>query len=131
MNRSAVSTANLRFGDWGPGYLWQEPRSHIGVCLLRPADIFANHYHARHEETFLVLEGKVTLWVNCQDRYLLQTGDLFRLDPGELHYLSNDGELPCRLVFIKAPGVPGDKIDVPWQPGEPFPSEALINVEDS
>jgi quercetin dioxygenase-like cupin family protein len=83
-----------------------------------------NHYHAHHEESFLILEGEVTVWMNCREKYILREGDLHRCDPNEMHYLRNDATRLGRLLFIKAPAVPEDRIDVPWLPGEPEPQVA-------
>lgn len=130
MDHASVPDAKLRFGSWGPGYLLEGPRTLVGVCLLRPGDVFENHYHARHEETFIVLDGEVMLWVNCQLRYLLRTGDLHRCDPYQMHFLSNDSADEVRLLFVKAPVVPGDKVDVAWRPGQPVPQPVLPATEE-
>lgn len=121
MDGANVADAALRFGDWGPGYLLEGPRTLVGVCHLRPGDVFDNHYHAHHEEMFIVLEGTVTLWMHCQDKHVLRAGDVHRCDPLEMHFLSNDSEDQVQFLFVKAPAVPGDRIDVPWRPGQPAP----------
>jgi quercetin dioxygenase-like cupin family protein len=111
----------LRYGDWGPAYVMEGPRTLIGICHLRPGDVFENHYHRQHEETFFVLEGDVTLWMNCMTAHPLSAGDVHRCDPFEMHLLQNESGRLARFIFVKAPAVPGDKIDVPWRPGEPPP----------
>ena len=124
MDAAKTSDAGLRFGDWGPAYVLEGPRTLIGVCHLRAGDEMTNHYHAHHEESFLVLEGEVEVWMNCTDRYVLKVGDVHRCDPFEMHYLRNESSQLMRLLFIKAPAVPDDRVDVPWQPGDPVPALA-------
>ncbi|MGH2785560.1 MAG: cupin domain-containing protein [Actinomycetota bacterium] len=121
MDAATTTGAELRFGDWGPAYVLEGPRTLIGVCHLRSGDEMTNHYHAHHEESFLVLEGEVSVWMDCRERHVLKVGDVHRCDPYEMHYLVNEGPELMRLLFIKAPAVADDKVDVPWHPGDPVP----------
>lgn len=111
-----------RFGEFGPGYLLRGPRTDLGVCRLRPGDDATNHYHAKIEETFFVAEGEATLWINCTDKYTVRAGDVYRCDPGEMHYFVNESDAVFRAFFIKAPWDPKDGVQVPWVPGEPVPA---------
>lgn len=121
MHKAKTSEAPYRFGEWGPGYIARGPRTDIGVCRLRPGDTFPNHYHRGLEETFVVLEGQVTLWSNCEEKFTLQEGDLHRCDPYEMHYFVNEADRPWRALFIKAPFDAEDTVVVEWAPGEPVP----------
>lgn len=105
-----------RFGDWGPGYLAQEDHAQFGAVLLRPGDEFANHYHEHHEESFLVLRGRAELWLDRARLVELEVGDFVRCPPGVEHYFRNVGDEIFEAFFVKAPGVPGDKVDAPWSP---------------
>lgn len=116
-DKKNLAAAELRFGTWGPGYLSQEEHAAFGVVVLRPGDDFANHYHERHEESFLVLAGEAELWLDRESLVQLSEGDLVSCPPGVEHYLRNVGDADFRAFFTKVPGVPGDKIDVPWTPG--------------
>jgi quercetin dioxygenase-like cupin family protein len=107
-----------RFGDWGPGYLVPEGDAAFGAVYLRPGDEFGNHYHERHEESFLVLEGRAELWLDRSQLVELAPGDLIRCRPGVEHFLRNTSDEPFRAFFIKAPGVPGDKVDAEWRPAD-------------
>lgn len=111
-----------RFGDYGPAYLMRGPRTGFGVFRLRPGDDMPNHYHAGLEESFFVIEGEATLWIDCKDRYTITEGDLYRAEPGELHYFVNESDAPFRGLFIKAPWDAEDTVQVPWVPGEPIPT---------
>ena len=42
----------------------------------------------------------------------VKPGDAFKLSPGEAHNIINDADEDTRIIFIKAPHVPGDKVDV-------------------
>lgn len=111
-----VDDAEPRFGDWGPGYLAQEDHVAFGALTLRPGDEFDNHYHEHHEEAFLILEGRIEIWLDRERRVDAGPGSLVRCAPGVEHYVRNVGQETARAFFIKAPGVPGDKVDAPWRP---------------
>ncbi|MFH5821980.1 cupin domain-containing protein [Georgenia sp. AZ-5] len=124
METSKVDSAPYRFGEYGPGYLLRGPRTDFGVVRLRPGDDASNHYHAQIEETFVGLEGEATLWLNCTERYVLRAGDVYRCEPGEMHYFVNESGSDFRALFVKAPYDPADGVQVPWTPGEPVPDRA-------
>jgi len=121
MHTSRGDNAELRFGDWGPAYLIQGPTSDIGILRLRPGDAMENHLHRYCDESFAVLEGECTLWINCIERFTMRVGDVFRCEPEEMHYLANDSDSDFRCFFIKSPASPGDTENVPWVPGEEVP----------
>jgi len=122
MDIASLSSAEYRHGDWGPAYLVQGPSSDIGVLHLRPGDAMPNHLHRHCDESFVVLEGRASLWVGAAERHDMTPDTVFRCAPGEMHYLVNDSDAPFRCVFIKSPASPGDTITIPWTPGEPVPS---------
>lgn len=111
-----------RNGDWGPAYVIQGDSSDIGLLTLRPGDEMPNHIHHRCDESFIVIEGGVTLWVDCAQSHHLTVGDVYRCSPGEMHYFVNDTDHLLRMVFIKSPASPGDTVVLPWAPGAPLPS---------
>jgi quercetin dioxygenase-like cupin family protein len=120
---SATTTAPpYRNGDWGPAYLIQGPSSDIGVLRLLPGQAMPNHYHAHCDESFVVLEGRASVWVDAATRVELGPGAIVRCEVGELHYLVNDSDADFRCVFIKSPASPGDTVNVPWTPGDPAPA---------
>ncbi|MCL2465201.1 MAG: cupin domain-containing protein [Micrococcales bacterium] len=118
-----MSTINpaYRNGDGGPAYLIQGPSADIGVLHLTPGQAMPNHFHARCDETFVVLEGRAGLWLDGSIRYDLTPDTVLACEPGELHYLVNDSHADFRCVFIKSPASPGDTVNVPWEPGKPAP----------
>jgi quercetin dioxygenase-like cupin family protein len=117
MSRPArLDDADLRFGEWGPGYLTTAPDLAVGVVVLRPSDEFANHLHERHTESFVVLEGRAELWLDRAERLDLVPGDVISVPAGREHYLRGIGDVPFRAVFLKTPWVDGDKVDADWTP---------------
>lgn len=112
-----AADADLRFGDWGPGYLVQGDDAAFGVVVLRPGDEFANHLHEHHTESFVVLEGRAEIWLDRDTRRVVSAGDVLRAEPHEEHFVRNPFDETFRAVFVKTPWVDGDKIDRPWTPG--------------
>ncbi|PKQ31196.1 MAG: cupin domain-containing protein [Actinobacteria bacterium HGW-Actinobacteria-2] len=110
-----------RNGDWGPAYVIQGPTSDIGLLTLRPGDEMPNHIHHHCDESFVVVEGSATLWVDCAEQFTITPGDVYRCAPGEMHYFTNTGDQVFKMVFIKSPASPGDTINLPWHPGDPAP----------
>ena len=123
MEHACCADADYRFGDHGPAYLLRGPRTDIGVVLLRPGDDVVNHYHANVEESFLVIKGEGTLWVDCEVVHTIRPGDVYQSPPGEMHYFSNASDGDFQMYFIKAPYDPQDTVAMPWVPGEPVPQK--------
>lgn len=122
MDQASLEDVDYREGDWGPAYLICGGSADIGVVRLRPGDAIPNHIHRRCDESFVVLEGTASLWVGASTLIRLDSDQLVRCAPGEMHFLINDGDAPFRCAFIKSPSSPGDTEIIPWQPGEPIPS---------
>ncbi|MDI7277905.1 MAG: cupin domain-containing protein [Anaerolineae bacterium] len=108
-----VNEANLPFrgGESGVKYLFRGPQVDWGVILLRPGERLGAHYHEQVEETFFLLHGRVTLLADGQEVPLVP-GDAVRLPAPERHDLQNEGEEAAKLVFIKCPYLPKDKVDL-------------------
>lgn len=111
-----TADAELRFGDWGPGYLSQDQDAAFGVVVLRPGDEFANHFHEHHTESFVVLEGAAEIWIDREKRAVVTSGEVLQANPKEEHYVRNPFDQTFRAVFVKTPWVDGDKVDAPWTP---------------
>lgn len=121
---SSSESAPYRFGEFGPGYVIRGPRTDFGVVRLRPGDSAGNHYHAQIEETFVVLEGEATVWLDGREKHSIRAGDIFQMEPGDQHYFVNETDGDFRALFVKAPYDPDDSVQVPWEPGEPEPELA-------
>ena len=101
----------FRHGDHGPKYLFRGPRLEWGVIVFKPGQELGKHCHNQVEETFYFLEGTPQMVVD-DSSYRVKPGDAFRLEPPECHNIINDTDADTRLIFIKCPYVPGDKVDV-------------------
>ena len=101
----------FRFGDHGPKYLLRGPRLEWGIIRFQPGQELGAHKHEEVEETFYFEEG-TPLMVADGKEYRVVAGDVFRLEPGESHNIINDTDAETRIIFIKCPYLPGDKIEV-------------------
>ena len=63
------------------------------------------------EESFYVLEGQVACNANGI-RHALTAGDAVRLETHEHHDMVNESKRPVKMVFIKHPYLPKDRVDV-------------------
>lgn len=98
-----------RGGDSGVKYLFRGPRVDWGVILLRPGESLAAHYHSEVEETFFVVRGRGVLRSGGQEHALIP-GDAYRMEPRDDHEIFNASDDDLKLVFIKAPFLPEDKV---------------------
>ena len=101
-----------RFGESGPKYLMRGPKVDFGLVRLLPGEDFPNHYHTVVEEDFFILEGEIDFVINGETAYHAVPGDLVHVPPPETHYLKNNGNVPAKAAFVKAPCKPGDRIDL-------------------
>ncbi len=102
-------------GVSGPKYLIRGPHVDIGMVVLMPGEDFNTHYHNKIEENFLTLEGSVDIYVD-NEKLTLKEGDIIQVPPQRNHFLKNNGTVPWKAVFVKAPYDPKDKVDVDWKP---------------
>lgn len=61
------------------------------------------------QETFYVVEGQVVLTLEGTPNRL-GPGDYLHVEPGEAHFLDNNGEVPVKIVITAAPFTDGDKV---------------------
>lgn len=111
MERVNETEMAYRGGESGVKYLLRGPKIDWGVLLLLPGDRLGAHYHNEVEETFFFIQGRGKIYVN-EVAYDVQTGDVFRLEPGERHDIINDTSEATKMVFIKCPYLPEDKVSV-------------------
>ncbi len=106
-SRPQVSAAGPAPGvGYHPVPTW---RLEWGIIRFQPGQELGAHKHEEVEETFYFEEG-TPLMVANGEQYRVVAGDVFRLEPGESHNIINDTDADTRLIFIKCPYVPGDKI---------------------
>ena len=105
------SEREFRHGDHGPKYIFRGPKFEWGVIVFKPGQELGRHCHSEVEEHFYFLEGAPKMIVNDQE-FRMKPGDVMRLDPPECHNIINDTDEDIRMVFIKCPYVPTDKVDM-------------------
>ena len=109
MERTNESEKSFRGGDSGVKYLFRGPKIDWGVILLKPGEKMGVHGHREVEETFYFIEGTPKMLVNDVP-YNIKAGDAFRIEPFEKHDIHNDTSSTVKVVFIKCPYLPEDKI---------------------
>lgn len=109
MQRVNEKEQAYRHRDSGPKYLMRGPRFEWGIIRLKPGEELGRHGHREVEETFYFFEGAPTIVVDGTP-HQVREGDVFRLEPGERHDIVNDTPEAVRLIFIKTPYLPGDKM---------------------
>lgn len=100
-----------RFGDSGPKYLMQGPRSNFALVQFQAGQDFKAHYHNIMEENFFILEGEVDIVVDGKVNRL-KAGDLIHIEPGETHYVINNSRNAMKMVSTLAPYQEKDKVEV-------------------
>ncbi|MCE5260337.1 MAG: cupin domain-containing protein [Chloroflexi bacterium] len=111
MQRVKESELMFRGGKSGVKYLMRGPRIDWGVILLLPGERLSGHYHNEVEETFYIVEGEGTIIVNGEE-HAVAAGDVLRMETRDRHELRNSGSTNLKLVFIKCPYLPEDKVDI-------------------
>lgn len=97
-----------RYGDNGPKYLMQEPRSSFGICQLKPGQVYAPHEHRIMEENFFVIKGRIIVEIDGVAT-TVEEGQMFHVEPGEFHKVSNPTEDYVRYIITCAPFAENDK----------------------
>ena len=111
MERVNEKDVEFRHGDHGPKYLFRGPHYEWGVIVLQPGQCLNPHKHETVEETFYFEVGAPQIIVNGE-AYRVVEGDVFKLIAGEAHDIVNDTDCDIRIIFIKAPYAPTDKVDL-------------------
>lgn len=111
MQRINEADCGFRHGDHGPKYLMRGPHLDWGIIVFRPGQQLGRHCHERVEETFYFLAGNPLMIVD-DEQMRVEPGDVFRIEPGECHDIVNDTADDTRLIFIKTPFLPDDKVDM-------------------
>jgi quercetin dioxygenase-like cupin family protein len=111
VDRVNEAEKTYRGGDSGVKYLLRGPKIDWGVILLLPGERLGEHYHNEVEETFYFVQGGGKVYVN-EVEYHAVCGDVFRMGPQERHDILNDADEPAKMVFIKCPYLPNDKVSL-------------------
>ncbi|MHB0876204.1 MAG: cupin domain-containing protein [Anaerolineae bacterium] len=110
MQRVSEFELPFREGDSGVKYLIRGPRTDWGVILLKPGERLSPHYHNEVDECFYILRGEAVMIVNGRQLKAI-AGDVYRMEPSDRHEIRNDSDDDVKMVFIKAPFLPEDRVD--------------------
>jgi quercetin dioxygenase-like cupin family protein len=101
------------------------PFFNLGVVTLGPGQGVPGHVHDGEDDSWLVLEGTLTVTVG-DDRRVLRAGPgSFVLVPdGTYHALDNEGPDDVRFLNVHAPG--GFDRRIGWRPSRAVPAFALL-----
>ena len=81
------------------------PMFKLGIVVLAPGQGVSRHVHDDEDDSFLVLEGTLSLTVGEDDRRVEAGAGTFVLVPsGTPHAIANDGTDDVRILNIHAPG---------------------------
>jgi quercetin dioxygenase-like cupin family protein len=81
------------------------PLFNLSVVVLAPGQGVSRHAHDDEDDSFLVLEGTLSLTVGDDDRRVEAGAGTFVLVPaGTPHAIANDGTADARILNIHAPG---------------------------
>jgi len=109
MQKVNENEREFRGGDWGVKYIMRGPKIDWGVILLKPGQNMGLHGHRQVEETFYFIKGSPKILVDDVE-YRVREGDAFRIEPPEKHDIVNDTSGEVKVVFIKTPYLPEDKV---------------------
>lgn len=109
MQRINEDECEFRGGDWGVKYIMRGPKIDWGVVLLKPGQNMGLHAHREVEETFYFIKGSPKVLINDVG-YRAKEKDAFRVEPLEKHDILNDTQDEVKVIFIKVPYLPKDKI---------------------
>jgi mannose-6-phosphate isomerase-like protein (cupin superfamily) len=111
MEKVNENSLEYRHGDHGPKYFFRGERHEWGIICLRPGDTLGQHFHNEVEETFYFPDSAPVMVVGGAEHRVVP-GDVFKLAPAESHDIINDTDNPVKVIFIKCPYLPDDKIAV-------------------
>jgi mannose-6-phosphate isomerase-like protein (cupin superfamily) len=81
------------------------PFFNLGIVVLRPGQGVETHRHEAEDDSFLVLEGSLTVILGEDRRRVLAGPGTFVLVPtGTDHTIHNAGPVDVRLLNVHAPG---------------------------
>ncbi len=75
----------------------------ISNGVIAPGAFVPDHYHKWEDQTFHVIEGKLTAKIG-ETHYELSEGDTAHCPRGVSHFLRNTGETPAKMISYIFPG---------------------------
>lgn len=75
---------------------------------MPPGSAEARHHHARANQLFYVLDGRLTIELG-DTSHTLKRGDALNVRPGAPHQARNESDRPVRFLVISAPSTRDDR----------------------
>jgi mannose-6-phosphate isomerase-like protein (cupin superfamily) len=100
-------------GDFGSKYLYRGQYNELGKIVIPPHTKYEerNHFHKGLEEVFYVIQGTLIIHIDGQ-KIRAKEGDVYTINPKEVHNLENDAEEEVQILFNKSPVIKGDRFEV-------------------
>jgi mannose-6-phosphate isomerase-like protein (cupin superfamily) len=96
------------------------PYFNLAIIVLRPGQGVDSHRHEAEDDSFLVLEGTLSLTVGDDDRHVRAGAGTFVLVPaGTAHAIVNSGPTDVRFLNVHAPGGFDRRIGLDRRSAEP------------
>ena len=97
-------TTRWLIGPWN-----SQSKIDFGIAFIQPNQQVKMHWHEAVEEIFYIIQGNIVLLVDNQE-IILRQGCVAHISPKEIHALHNRSNETVKLVTVKAPSIPSDKI---------------------
>ncbi len=81
----------------------------LGVATLKPGQVEVLHKHVKTEEAFYVISGTPTFQVDDEVKQLKE-GTALYVPPNTPHRIANHSDKECKIIVVKTPSNPEDKI---------------------
>jgi mannose-6-phosphate isomerase-like protein (cupin superfamily) len=112
-----ISTKSAEHYKWGGQqatdchgwHLVKTPELSVIEELMPPGTREARHSHVHARQFFFVLEGQLTLEVDCHI-FVLHPGEGLEISPGQNHQAINRSTAPARFLVTSQPPSRGDRI---------------------
>ncbi|GAA4401135.1 hypothetical protein GCM10023168_10420 [Fodinibacter luteus] len=94
------------------------PFFNLGIVVLAPGQGVPGHVHDDEDDSFLVLDGTLSVTLGEDGRRVEAGPGVFVLVPaGTRHAIANEGTTDVRLLNVHAPGGFDRRIGLPPEPG--------------
>ncbi len=97
---------------WGTEFIQVSTADYCGkIMVVEPGWMCSRHCHHEKDETFSVLNGAMLLEVgsgSAVEEFVLEVGDVFRLEPGTYHRFRALGNEGCTFVEFSTKDSPED-----------------------
>ena len=98
--------------DWGSKYLHRGKDYELGKIIIPPKTKYASHshFHKETEEVFWFIKGKPLFYINNEE-IRVNEGDVYVIEPNEVHNILNDTDEESLIVFSKSPRLLEDRFE--------------------